>query len=190
MPLRFRMIHGFSANTTGIAVVNGRLQITLEDANKVRKYSHIGFEIGLILKGLDGLLEITGGFLLLYVSPERLNRFVRFLTQHELTEDPRDILANLLLTFSRHFSLSFQSFGIFYLLSHGLSKLIIIFLLRLGKLWAYPLSIAFLLFFVFYQIYRYTYSRSVFLLLLTALDMLMISLTVAEYGRIRAHKDR
>jgi len=44
------------------------------------------FEVGIILKGLDGLLEVIGGLLLLVVSPATIDRLVTSLTQHELSE--------------------------------------------------------------------------------------------------------
>jgi len=55
------------------------------------------FAVGIILKGLDGILEVVGGLLLLVVSPEAIDRLSRFLTQHELSEDPHDFLATHLL---------------------------------------------------------------------------------------------
>jgi uncharacterized membrane protein len=51
------------------------------------------FEVGILLKGLDGLLEVLGGLLLLVVSPATIDRVVTSLTRHELSEDPRDVLA-------------------------------------------------------------------------------------------------
>jgi uncharacterized membrane protein len=55
------------------------------------------FEVGIILKGLDGVLEVAGGLLLLVVSPATIARVVTSLTQHELSEDPHDFLATHLL---------------------------------------------------------------------------------------------
>ena len=55
------------------------------------------FEVGIILKGLDGMLEVIGGLLLLVVSPATIDRIVTSLTQHELSEDPHDFLATHLL---------------------------------------------------------------------------------------------
>jgi uncharacterized membrane protein len=55
------------------------------------------FEVGIILKGLDGVLEVLGGLLLLVVSPATIDRLVTGLTQHELSEDPHDFLATHLL---------------------------------------------------------------------------------------------
>ena len=55
------------------------------------------FEVGIILKGLDGLLEIAGGILLLVIRPGYLNHLATLLTQHELAEDPRDFVATHIL---------------------------------------------------------------------------------------------
>ncbi len=90
---------------------------------------HISFKVSLLIKGLDGLLEIIGGFLLLYLNPNRMSRLVTVLTQHELSEDPKDLIANTLIRFSHSFSISEQTFGVFYLISHGVIKCILILLL-------------------------------------------------------------
>lgn len=55
------------------------------------------FAVGIILKGLDGVLEVVGGVLLLVVSPTTIDQVGRALTQHELSEDPHDFLATHLL---------------------------------------------------------------------------------------------
>jgi uncharacterized membrane protein len=55
------------------------------------------FEIGIILKGLNGLVELLGGLLLLFVTPGDIHHFVAVLTQGELSEDPDDVVARYLL---------------------------------------------------------------------------------------------
>ena len=49
------------------------------------------FDISVTLKGIDGLLELVGGVLLLVLSPVRLNAIVRFLTQHVATAHRRPL---------------------------------------------------------------------------------------------------
>ena len=51
------------------------------------------FKIGLVLKGLDGILEVAGGILLLFLSPHAIEHIARTLTAHELSEDPHDFIA-------------------------------------------------------------------------------------------------
>src|SRR5579883_2938101 len=54
------------------------------------------FLVSVWLKGLDALLEIIGGTALFSVSPVLILRVVRLLTQDEIAEDPRDLVANAL----------------------------------------------------------------------------------------------
>ena len=159
----------------------------MADSFKVKhsKLLHTSFEIGLLIKGIDGLLEIIGGFLLLYFNPGRLNKLMHFLTQNELSEDSKDIVANTLLSISSGFPIDAQSFSVFYLMTHGVVKCLIVFLLWRRKLWAYPFSIATLVLFIIYQIYRYILSPSYWLILLTLLDIIMIILTNLEYQRMK-----
>jgi uncharacterized membrane protein len=95
-----------------------------------------------------------------------------------------DIIANFLLKTSREFSVASQYFGVLYLLAHGIVKLFLFMMLRQKKLWAYPLTIVFLVLFIGYQIYRYTYSKSIWLVALTIFDIIMVFLTWLEYKRI------
>jgi uncharacterized membrane protein len=67
-----------------------------------RRVIHTIFRAGIIAKGVDGTLEVTGGLLMLFVRPETIGNLVRLLTQHELSTDPRDIIANFLLRSAGH----------------------------------------------------------------------------------------
>ena len=51
------------------------------------------FKIGLVLKGLDGVLEVAGGILLLFLTPQAIEHIARMLTAHELSQDPHDFIA-------------------------------------------------------------------------------------------------
>src|SRR5437762_4498043 len=77
------------------------------------------FEVGITLKGLDGVLEVVGGVLLLVVSPVTINQLVRSLTQHELSQDPHDFIATHLLNAANGLTGSSVRFGAIYLLLHG-----------------------------------------------------------------------
>ena len=147
---------------------------------------HAGFEVGILLKGLHAALEIVGGVLLLLVNPASLNKIVKVLTQNELAEDPRDLLANFIVRMSARYSMSAQHFGVVYLLSHGGIKIVLVLLLWRKKIWAYPLAVATLVLFIIYQVIRWTTTHSAFLVVVTALDALMILLTIVEYRRIRS----
>src|SRR5215216_1828197 len=141
------------------------------------------FEVGIILKGLDGVLEVLGGLLLLMVSPATFNRVVTSLTQHELSEDPHDILANHLLKTAHGLTGSAVLFGAVYLLAHGLVKVVLVAALLKNQLWAYPWTIVFLGVFIVYQLYRLSLKPSLGLTALTIFDAVIAWLTWREYRK-------
>ncbi|HEY5108376.1 MAG TPA: DUF2127 domain-containing protein [Acidimicrobiales bacterium] len=145
------------------------------------------FTITMILKGLDGLLELVGGVLLLAISPSTINRFAERLTQHELSQDRHDFIARHLLHVTGNLH-NTQLFGALYLLTHGLVKIVIVMGLLRREHWAYPVAFVFLGGFVVYQIYRMTYDPTVGLALLTVFDLFIIWLTWREYRRMRTNE--
>ena len=147
------------------------------------------FRIGLVLKGLDGILEIVGGILLLFLSPHAIEHIARTLTAHELSEDPHDVIARYILHTSSHLTTSTTLFGAVYLLSHGVAKVVLVALVLRDKLWAYPWLIALLLAFIAYQLYRITAVHfSVGLTLLTVFDAVLVWLTWREYQARRTRR--
>jgi uncharacterized membrane protein len=149
------------------------------------------FKIGLVLKGLDGVLEVAGGILLLFLSPQAIQHVVRALTAHELSEDPHDLIARYLLHTTAHLSHGTTLFGAIYLLSHGIAKIVLVALVLRDKLWAYPWLIGLLLAFIVYQLYRITAVHfSIGLTLLTVFDAFLVWLTWREYRAKRARQHR
>jgi uncharacterized membrane protein len=147
------------------------------------------FKIGLVLKGLDGVLEVIGGILLLFLSPHAIEHIVRMLTAHELREDPHDLIARYLLHTTAHLHHGTTLFGAIYLLSHGIAKVVLVALVLKDKLWAYPWLIGLLLAFIAYQLYQITAVHfSVGLTLLTVFDAILVWLTWREYRAKRAHQ--
>ena len=142
------------------------------------------FNVALVLKGLDGLLELVGGILLFVVSPASLNELAQRLTEHELTQDPHDFIAHHLLKLTSNLHHT-QTFGAIYLLLHGVVKLVIVIGLLRREHWSYYFAFVFLGGFVIYQIYRMTYAPTIGLALLTAFDLLIIWLTWREFVRMR-----
>ena len=158
---------------------------TLVPCEEAKEIVHVGFEIGLVFKALHGLVQLLGGLVMLFVTPERLCAVTDFLTRHRLAVNPQAIFAAFLVKLSGSFSVSTQRFVLFYLFSHGLVRVILVYLLWRKKLFAYPLTIGFLLFFIACQLYRYTLTGSLMLLLFTLLDGGMVLLTYCEYKNLR-----
>jgi uncharacterized membrane protein len=146
---------------------------------------HVAFEIGIFFKGLDGLLEIVGGLLLFFVKPETISRVVIALTQHELGEDPNDVLASYLVRGANSFSASSQVFAGVYLLSHGVIKIFLVESLFRRRLLAYPAAIVVFALFIVYQMYRYYLNSSIAMIVLSILDAIVIVLTWVEYRRLK-----
>jgi len=146
---------------------------------------HKTFELGILLKGINGALEIIGGVLLIVVNPQTINSWVIKLTQGELSRDPYDLVANFLLKSAHDFSLGGQLFGVLFLLSHGIIKLFLIIALFKKKLWAYPLAIIIFSLFIVYQMYRYFLEGSTWMVILSVLDVFVIWLTVLEYRNLK-----
>jgi uncharacterized membrane protein len=171
-------------------MANKKLQ-DYNPAEQPRTATDKAFRISLYLKGLDGLLELAGGILLLLISPEQVNHLARWLTQGELSQDPHDFIANHILKTAHHLTGSSLAFGAIYLLSHGIVKIFLVGMVLRDKLWAYIALIAVTALFVVYQVYRLVVDKfSVSLLLLTLFDLLIIYLTQNEYRRHLAARRR
>lgn len=146
------------------------------------------FEIGIILKGLDGVLEVIGGLLLLAVTPATIDRMTVRLTQHELSEDPNDFIASHMLRYTHGLTGSAVTFAAVYLLAHGIVKIVLVAALLRNQAWAYPWMIGFLLLFIGYQVYRLALSPTFWLTALTVFDALIVWLTWREWHRQTADR--
>ena len=65
----------------------------LVPCDEAKEIAHVGFEIGLLFKALHGLVQLLGGLVMLYVTPQRLSALTDFLTRHRLSCNPQAIFA-------------------------------------------------------------------------------------------------
>ena len=154
------------------------------------KTIHRLFEVGIWLKGLHSLIEIIGGIMLAVISTSAITNFVVDLTADELMRHPNDVVAEYLMQWATNFSIATKTFAAFYLLSHGVIKLFLVVGLLRDKHWAYPASLVALGLFIIYQIYRYTFTHSLGLIVLTIFDLVVIWLIWHEYKLMRHHLPR
>ena len=147
------------------------------------------FDVVVVLKGLDGVLEIAGGIVLLFVQTGAIVALVTALTAHELSEDPDDLVANLLTRWAAGFGHGTQMFIAAYLLFHGVAKVTLATFLLLGKSWAYPAALAFFLVFVAYSLYRLAHVWSWSLAGVILLDLTTIALVAREW-RVALAEDK
>lgn len=151
------------------------------------KTIHQIFVVSVLLKGIHALIEIVGGVALYLISTETIVAAINRWSNDELIEDKNDWIANQLLSFAQHFSVAEHNFYAFYLLSHGLIKSLLVIGLLREKLWAYPASFAVFGGFIAYQLYRYSYTHDVGLILLSIFDLFVIYLAVHEFRLLRKH---
>ncbi|MFH0869882.1 MAG: DUF2127 domain-containing protein [archaeon] len=145
---------------------------------------HNLFLIGLVIKGIDGILELIGGIALAFARTDAMASLVQRIFHHELLHDPTDIFANYFINASEHMSLSIMSFASIYLIAHGLIKLGLFSGLWYKKVWVYPLAGIVLSLLVAYQLIRFFGTHSVMLLSLTLVDIMIIILLRFEYKRL------
>jgi uncharacterized membrane protein len=148
---------------------------------------HRLFDLGIILKGIDGALELTAGVALLSTTQPMILAVVSWLTQKELLEDPGDFIANHLVHMAQQLSIGTLHFSGIYLLAHGLIKMALVGGLLRGSRWSYPAATVFLTALIGYQCYRLAHTASISLALLTLLDIVIVLLIVGEWRRRHAN---
>jgi uncharacterized membrane protein len=144
------------------------------------------FLVGVLVKGLDGLVEVIGGVVLLLVSPGQLLGAAQAMAAGELLEDPDDLLVNLVLHGIQGLQVGTEVFLAVYLLAHGLVKLLVVAALLRGTRRVYPWVVAVLVGFLAYQGYQLIVAPTVVMVALTVLDLAVVVLTWREWrhGRL------
>lgn len=143
------------------------------------------FDIGVIIKGIDGALETVVGCLLL-LKADTLQTWIWMWIEHRPGEKGGDVLATLLVRLADMMSGDAKAFAVYYLVGHGVVKIFLAVNLLRERMWAFPVSIAFFGVFVVYQLHRYYLTNSLTLLGLALLDVVVIGLIWREW-RLRAH---
>src|SRR5438132_436593 len=121
---------------------------------------HQLFEISVFLKGFYAVLECAAGIALAFLSTNTVVSWITWLTQDEFAENPNDYIATQLLHMTQSFSITSKNFYVFYLLGHGAMKLFLVLGLLANRIWAYPVALGTVSVFILYQVHRYSYTRS------------------------------
>jgi uncharacterized membrane protein len=166
-----------------LADAPGRCDGELLNLN-MKRILHRFFELGILIKGVDGGLELVGGLLLVFLSPVAINRVLLFFVEGELKEDPADLIANLLVQTTRS-AIEVRVPASVFLIVHGIVKLVLVGGLATNRLWSYPAAILVFAGFTIYQLYQLTQQSSLFLEIVTILDVIVILLVIAEYRHSR-----
>ena len=141
------------------------------------------FDLALVLKAIDGALEVAGGFLVSLVPPAFVVRLAEFATEGELAQDPGDPVAQFLRSAAQSFSVSNHLLITLYLVLHGAIKVALVIGIFAKKRIAYPLFMLALLLFGTYEGYRGFLRHETLLQILAAFDFALLVLTAYEYRR-------
>ena len=148
---------------------------------------HIGFLVSMWGKGALGASQIAGGIGLALLPAGVFPRFVAWLGNLELVEDPTDPIANWIETLATHLPPTAETFYIVYLILHGALNLGLVLALLAGFRSAYPLSIATLIGFIVYQLWKYSHTSDVLMIVLSVIDAIVILLIWREWRMRHGH---
>lgn len=144
------------------------------------KWVEWSYRVSLSAKGLLGLTQLLGGFALSLSPNGAAQKAVLWMARFEIAEDPNDPLALAVANWAGKLTQATEKFYTIYLLGHGMLNLGVVLALLFRVRGAYHASLAVLVAFVGYQIILYTRSPDPMILILTAIDMAIIALVIAE----------
>jgi len=154
------------------------------------KNLHRAFEVSIALKAFFAVLEAAGGLIAFFIPQSFILRQIVTLTQQGRILHEDNAIAAFLLHSAQNFSISTRHFVGIYLLTHGIIKLVVIAALWREKMWAFPLAILVFVLFIVYQLYRFSFTHSPWLMLLTIFDVAVLWLIWNEYRARRAPASR
>jgi uncharacterized membrane protein len=146
------------------------------------------FQAAVIIKGINGVLELIGGTLLMLVGPSRINHTLDAMTRGQLEDSPNGLLLKLLTNHGIVRHVGPVDFAVVYLLINGIAKIIIVTALMKRKVKAFPYAMAFLGLFVVYGVGRLFTHHSVVLAIAMAIDVVVIALIYREYRALEAEE--
>ena len=146
-----------------------------------RQAVHWMFDVAVIIKAINGVLEIAGGNFLMF-KPGWIGPTVADWAEDLLIDHPANWLAQILAEWGDGLTIDTEHFASKYLIAHGAAKLFIAWGLIREKLWAFPTALVVFGLLILYQTYRLAHTHSPTLALLIAVDVAVCYLIWREYG--------
>ena len=141
------------------------------------------YDIGIIIKGIDGFIELMAGLVLL-VAPSVAHTILMFI-HNEFAEGPTHHLRQYIAQYVAHVDTNLAKAGmmflIIFLISHGVVKLALVYALLKKIVQAYPIALVVLGLFLVYQIYAFIREPGIGMGLFIILDAAIIGLVWREY---------
>lgn len=147
---------------------------------------HRAFEVSVLIKGAHSILEIAGGLMLAFSSTHAIARLAFVITEPLAALHGSDRIAAYFRHAAEAVSLDTKTFTALYLLVHGVIKLGVVVGLLRNKAWAYPAAVVAFSAFIAYQLYRFSFTHSVTLIVITVFDVIVLVLIWHEWRYRRA----
>jgi len=141
------------------------------------------FDLALILKIINGAIEMLAALLVLLVPPSFVLKIVELATSGELAQDPDDPIATAIISAAHSFAIHTHYLLALYLALHGVVKVLLVIGIFAKKRIAYLLLMIALVLFGSYEAYRGFVLHELLLKALAVFDFTLLVLTVHEYHR-------
>lgn len=143
------------------------------------------YRIGIAVKGLDGAIELIAG-LVLWLFPQLLTSMLQPIAEVVPGHHPiRNFIGYWAGRMDHELSNGSHAFVIFFLLAHGVVKLVLVYCLFKEYHWVYPYALAVLALFTVYQVYVLIKQPTIGMGLLTVLDVAIIWLVWREWRELK-----
>lgn len=162
--------------------------LELKKEEKVEKNILWLFDLALILKIINGALEVLVALLVLFVPPSLVLKLAEFATSRELAQDIDDPIATALQNSAAAFAVHSHYFLALYLVLHGGIKVLLVLGIFAKKRIAYPLFMISLAIFGAYEAYRGFILDELLLKAIAVFDLALLLLTSHEYRRRYQHR--
>jgi len=146
---------------------------------------HELFRIGILVKAVDGFIEVCAGIFFYFIGYTRINAILFFVFHSEIVESPRDAFWQFFIDQWHSISLSSNSFWGLLFFAHGALKFALSIALLKNRLWAYPTAAIIFILFVGYEIYTLVSQPSLFLWCITIFDAVVVGLILHEYRHLK-----
>jgi uncharacterized membrane protein len=153
--------------------------------DRIGRCLHIVFKASLVFKGVLAALEALAGLGLLLAPNDRILALVDWLTRAQIAHDRSEPMTTWTAGIAQSFSIHSQHFYAIYLIGHGALKLVMVGMLARRTVWAYPVAICILIGFIIYQLHHWLVDGSSFLIVLSAVDLIMVGLVWREWRMLR-----
>ena len=139
------------------------------------------FKIGMWWRIFYGFLRLILGAVAIKLINVPFQDILYTVMSHELTEDSTDVLFQVLNSFLINHPLAITTFVPIYLIFWGLVDIILSINLLKHNLWAFPVSLYLIGFFVLYELIRLYQTHSLLLLCVIIIDIIVFILIRNEY---------